>query len=207
MAKKAARSAGKSGGDFVVEMWPVDRAKPYAENPRKITDAAVAKVAAVIKEFGWRQPIVVDKDGVIVVGHTRRLAAISLGLDKVPVHVASNLTEAQIRAYRIADNRVGEETDWDRDKLVVELSALTDLDIDLSSLGFDDVDIGELLGEAYKPILNPQSGRDDVTDADVAKAGDKLHGTIKDNAKKDIVDVICPHCGEEYGLARDALVG
>jgi len=71
-----------------VETWSIERPIPYARNPRKIPEAAVDKVAASIKAFGWRQPIVVDKDGVIVVGHTRLLAAIKLGFSEVPVHVA-----------------------------------------------------------------------------------------------------------------------
>src|SRR5439155_1403588 len=78
-----------------------------------ISDAAVAKVAASIQEFGWRQPIVVDANRVIVAGHTRLLAARKLGLKEVPVHVADNLTPAQIKAYRLMDNRSHDETSWD----------------------------------------------------------------------------------------------
>ena len=78
--------------------------KPYPQNPR-VNDDAVDAVAASIREFGFRQPIVVDTDGVIIVGHTRWKAAQKLGLDKVPIHVAKDLTPAQIKAYRIADNQ------------------------------------------------------------------------------------------------------
>src|SRR5713226_9947187 len=87
-----------------VEMWDVSKIKPYPNNPR-INDAAVDAVAASIREFGFRQPIVVDEQGVIVVGHTRYLAAIKLGMTEVPVHVAVGLSPAQARAYRIADNQ------------------------------------------------------------------------------------------------------
>jgi len=96
-----------------ISLWPIDRPAPYANNPRKIPQSAIDKVAASIMEFGWRQPIVVDSAGVVVVGHTRLLAAQKLGLLEVPVHVAADLTEAQCRAYRIADNRAGEEARWD----------------------------------------------------------------------------------------------
>jgi len=110
-----------------VELWDIERPKPYEGNPRKLTKKAVAKVAASLKEFGFRQPIVVDTDEIIVVGHTRLLGAKQLGLAQVPVHVAKDLSAAQIRAYRIADNRVGEETDWLEDALKLELDALDGL--------------------------------------------------------------------------------
>ena len=87
-----------------VELWNLARVQPYEKNPRH-NDEAVDAVAASIKEFGFRQPIVVDADGVIVCGHTRYKAAQKLGLEKVPVHVAKDLTPAQIKAYRIADNQ------------------------------------------------------------------------------------------------------
>ena len=107
-----------------IELWPIDRPVPYAKNPRKIPQSAIDKVAASIKEFGWRQSIVVDTDGVIVVGHTRLLAARKLGLLEVPVHVAADLSEAQCRAYRITDNRAGEEARWDDELLKLEISEL-----------------------------------------------------------------------------------
>jgi len=107
-----------------IQLWPIDRPVPYAKNPRKIPQSAIDKVAASIKEFGWRQPIVVDAGGIIVVGHTRLLAARKLGLLEVPVHVAADLTEAQCRAYRIADNRAGEEARWDDELLKLEISEL-----------------------------------------------------------------------------------
>jgi ParB-like chromosome segregation protein Spo0J len=88
-----------------VNLWPLGKITPYARNARKIPPQAVNKVAASIQEFGWRQPIVVDRQGIIICGHTRLLAAQKLGLDKAPVHVADSLTSAQVRAYRLLDNR------------------------------------------------------------------------------------------------------
>ena len=84
--------------DMSIEMWPADRPIEYARNARKITQAAVDKVAASIQEFGFRQPIVTDGNGVIIVGHVRLRAAKKLGLERVPVHVAANLTAAQVKA-------------------------------------------------------------------------------------------------------------
>ena len=90
-----------------IEMWPITRPKPYPGNPR-LNEAAVDQVAASIKTFGWRQPIVVDEAETIIVGHTRLKAAMKLGLTEVPVHVARGLTPDQVRAYRIADNKLAE---------------------------------------------------------------------------------------------------
>jgi ParB-like chromosome segregation protein Spo0J len=91
--------------ELIVCVWPIDRPIPYARNSRKIPQRAIDKVAASIKEFGFRVPIIVDKDDVIICGHTRLLAAKKLGLREVPVHVAENLTPAQVKAYRLMDNR------------------------------------------------------------------------------------------------------
>jgi ParB-like chromosome segregation protein Spo0J len=106
-----------------VELRPIDRIHPYENNPR-LNDAAVDAVAASIREFGFRQPIVVDADGVIIVGHTRYKAALKLGLTEVPVHVAAGLSPAQAKAYRLADNQTAQLSSWDEDKLPVELMAL-----------------------------------------------------------------------------------
>src|ERR1700680_319465 len=114
---------------MLVEMRPITSIRPYENNPR-INDAAVDAVAASIKEFGFRQPIVVDEQGVIIVGHTRYKAAQKLCLEKVPVHVARGLTPAQVRAYRIADNQTANLSHFDGDRLAVELAELQQMDID-----------------------------------------------------------------------------
>lgn len=120
-----------------VETWEIGKVLPYSKNPRLIPEKAVDKVAASIREYGWRQPIVVDKDGVVIVGHTRLKAALKLGLPEVPIHVA-NLTDAQARAYRLADNRTNQEASWIDEILAGELDALKDMDFDLGLTGFDD---------------------------------------------------------------------
>src|SRR4051794_29643076 len=115
---------------MLVEMRKVSAITPYPHNPRH-NDHAVAAVAASLREFGFRQPLVVDEAGVIVVGGTRYKAARQLGLEEVPVHVAVGLTPAQLQAYRIADNKTAELADWDDALLVQELAALQQLDFDL----------------------------------------------------------------------------
>ena len=119
-----------------VENWDIGKVKPYAKNPRK-NDGAVESTANSIKEFGWQQPIVVDNDGVIIVGHTRLKAAKRLGLKQVPVTIAENLTDEQVKAYRLADNKTGELADWDVDMLDSELNDI--LNIDMEDFGFDAV--------------------------------------------------------------------
>src|SRR5580658_302300 len=114
-----------------IEIRSLSEILPYEKNARKIPQRAVDKVAASLQEYGWQQPIVVDKHGVIVVGHVRRLAALQLGWTEAPVHIADNLTPAQIRAYRLMDNRSHEEADWDLDILKLELGELKGLDLDL----------------------------------------------------------------------------
>ncbi len=106
-----------------IENRPISEITPYENNPR-INDDAVTAVADSIRAFGFRQPIVVDSNGVIVCGHTRLKAAQALGLDKVPVHVAKDLSPEQIRAYRIADNKTSELAQWDFDLLPIELAEL-----------------------------------------------------------------------------------
>ncbi|MFN0132230.1 MAG: DNA modification methylase [Phycisphaerales bacterium] len=127
-----------------IELRSVESIKPYEANPRK-NDAAVGAVARSIREFGFRQPIVVDTDGVIVVGHTRWRAAGRLGLKEVPVHVARELTPEEARAYRIADNQTASIAEFDEELLHQELADLKALDFDLGTLGFDDDQLKELL--------------------------------------------------------------
>ncbi|MCH8839078.1 MAG: ParB N-terminal domain-containing protein [Planctomycetes bacterium] len=120
--------------------------RPYDNNPR-LNDAAVDAVAASLREFGFRQPIVVDTDGVIIVGHTRWKAARKLGLEQVPVHVAEDLTPEQAKAYRLADNQTATLADWDLDLLPIELAELQDADFDLTLLGFSDDDLTKIMGD------------------------------------------------------------
>ena len=114
----------------------IDKIIPYERNPRK-NDEAVDKVVLSLKEFGWQQPIVVDAEGVIVVGHTRWKAAKKLNYKTCPVIVASTLSPEQIKAYRIADNKSGEIATWDMDLLKMEVQDLIKADFDVELTGFD----------------------------------------------------------------------
>lgn len=140
----------------------IDRVKPYPGNPRKNADA-VEKVARSLAEFGWRQPLVVDGEYVVIAGHTRLLAAQKLGHLKVPVHIAAGLTVAQVRAYRLADNRVAQEAEWDDDLLAQELLALSADGFDLSLTGFDEAELAVLLADPTG--LLPDADPDAVPEA------------------------------------------
>ena len=122
---------------------PLADIRPYEKNPRKNRDA-VKDVAASIQEYGFRQPIVVDEEGVILAGHTRYEAAKRLDLNAVPVHVAEGLTPEQARAYRLADNRTGENATWDTDLLKFEFEGLMDSGFDLDLTGFTGPEINAL---------------------------------------------------------------
>lgn len=134
-----------------IEDWAISKVTPYHNNPRN-NQSAVSAVMASLKEFGWRQPIVVDQKGVVIVGHTRLLAAKALGMKTVPVNVAVNLSADQVKAYRLADNRVGEIAEWDMDKLMAELEDLSDSGIDFTAMGFTKEEMGILEVSASEDV-------------------------------------------------------
>lgn len=153
----------------------LDEIKPYENNPRH-NDNAVDAVAASIREFGFKAPIVIDKDGVIVAGHTRYKAAKKLGLDKVPCIIADDLTDEQVRAFRLADNKVGELATWDLDALKVELDNIGE--VDLSDMGFDLTLHDEYTEPSQKINSDGEINIDDFSD-------DKFSCT-------------CPQCGFKF---------
>ena len=125
---------------------PIDEIIPYDKNPRH-NDEAVEAVATSIREYGFKVPIIIDKDNIIVAGHTRVKAAKRLGMTEVPCIVADDLTDEQVRAFRIADNKTTEIAEWDFDLLRDELAALENM-----FTGFDSQEIDDLLAEALEPL-------------------------------------------------------
>ena len=144
---------------------------PYENNPRR-NDAAVEYVVNSIREFGFKQPIVIDKDGVIVAGHTRYKAAQKLGLDEVPCVMADDLTPEQVKAYRLADNKAGEVSQWDFDLLDIELKEIKN--IEMESFGFIDINVD--LDDFFRDI--PEEAQD----------------------RKEKKLITCPYCGEPIEL-------
>jgi ParB-like chromosome segregation protein Spo0J len=156
---------------FAVELWPIEKVQPYDRNPR-VNDDAVDAVATSLAEFGFRQPIVVDGDGVIIVGHTRWKAAKKLGLARVPVHIATDLSADQVRAYRIADNQTATLAEWDFELLPIELKDLQQAEYDLSVLGFDAEELAELLdGDVAEGLTDPDAVPE-PPDAAITQRGD-----------------------------------
>lgn len=157
--------------ELKVAWWPIERPAPYERNPRIVPEPAIAKVAASIAEYGWKVPLVVDADGLIITGHTRLLAAKRLGLAEVPVIVASDLSAAQVKAYRIADNRTAQETSWDLDLLPGELGDLLGLDYDLDLLGFEADELAEIFAAPTAGLVDPDEVPEAPLEA-VSKPGD-----------------------------------
>ena len=162
----------KQSEPLKVEQWPTEKVVPYARNPRKNEGIPVAKVKASLKEFGWRQPIVVDSEGVIIVGHTRYQAALELGMTEIPVHVAEGLTAAQVKAYRIADNKTGDFAEWDFDLLKLEFADLQELDFGLDLTGFDGGEVDGIMVDSTPEGLTDPDEVPDVPDEPVSKPGD-----------------------------------
>jgi site-specific DNA-methyltransferase (adenine-specific) len=158
-----------------IEMMAIKLLKPYEKNPR-LNAKAIPQVMKSLTEFGWRQPIVVDKDLVVIVGHTRLAAAKQMKLKLVPVHVA-DLTEAQVRAYRITDNRSHDRSEWDMPLLSGELDAIFDMEVkfDLEFMDFSLEDLTDSDSKNFEP------------------------GKEEDQGKLDEKKMkICPECGHEF---------
>ena len=154
-----------------IETWPIDRPQPYDKNPR-LNDDAVEIVAKSIREFGFRQPIVVDEDGVVIIGHTRLKAAKSLGLSEIPVHIARGLSPEQVKALRIADNKTAEIAEWNLELLPIELAELQGMDFDLGLLGFDQDELAKLLDPGVQEGLTDPDEIPAPPDEAITKPGD-----------------------------------
>lgn len=167
----------KKTGDFTMRVTQrqLSTIQPYENNPR-LNDDAVEAVAKSIREFGFRQPIVVDENDVIICGHTRYRAAQHLGLEKIPVHVARDLSPEQVKAYRIADNKTAELAQWDFDQLKIELEDLQGMEFDLGVLAFDDDELNRLLnGDNEATVTEGMTDPDSIPeppDEAVSKRGE-----------------------------------
>lgn len=142
---------------------------PYENNPR-VNDYAVKKVMESIEEFGFRNPILVDADMVIIAGHTRREASILAGLKKVPYIVTDDLSPEQVKAYRIADNKLGEMATWDEEMLKEELFGLKEIDFPLEAVGFTEMDLMELF-EEKDPEIKEKKPKEEKTTLPMLRFG------------------------------------
>ncbi|QNJ55893.1 ParB-like nuclease domain protein [Microbacterium phage Rasputia] len=173
---------------------PIEALIPYENNPRRIPQDAIDAVALSIQTYGWQQPIVVDKDNVIVVGHTRRLAAQQLGIAEVPVLV-STLPEEKLKEYRLVDNRTGEMSGWDHNALVMELR---EFESSLLEAYFPDIDLeASMITSATGP-----------SDAELKWAQEKTE-TVKGAAESSLhtTGVTCPSCAGHFTVRTRSLPG
>src|SRR3954464_4642165 len=149
-----------------VERWPLDRLVPSARNARTHSDAQVAQIAASVREWGWTVPVLVDEAGMLIAGHGRVLAARKLGLPEVPVMVATGWSEAQKRAYVLADNKLALNAGWDEDLLRLELSDLREIGADLELIGFGGDELAALFTDKTAGLTDP----DEVPETPAAPA-------------------------------------
>lgn len=161
-----------------IEKWPIDRLIPYARNARTHSDAQVAQIAASMREWGWTTPVLASPGGQIIAGHGRVLAARKLGIDTIPVMVASGWTDAQTRAYVIADNKLAMNSGWDDELLRLELGELGDLGFDLELTGFDALEMANIFDDGVRG--EPETSTKEI-DPDDYKMG-----------------CTCPKCGFEF---------
>jgi len=133
-----------------IEEWPVERVVPYGKNPRLHSEEEAERLAAVILQFGFNKPIEVDEEGVILCGHRRRAAALLLGMKSVPVLQHQHLSESEKRAYRIADNKLGLEGEWEMSLLAAEAEAVASAGLDLSLTGFDQTELDRIIAEWHR---------------------------------------------------------
>ncbi|MBL9149401.1 MAG: ParB N-terminal domain-containing protein [Phycisphaerae bacterium] len=176
-----------------VQMIAISEVKPYEKNPR-VNDNAVDAVAASIRDYGFRQPIVVDTNNVVIVGHTRLKAAIKLGLKHVPVHVA-DMTAEKAKAYRLADNQLATLATWDQELLPIELAEIRDLGIELASLGFDADDLAKIFAADLKAgLVDPDSVPEPPDEATTKRGDIYVLGEHRlmcgDSASRDDVDTL-----------------
>jgi hypothetical protein len=178
----------------------VTQIKPYWRNPRK-NEKAVEAVAASLEEFDFYQPLVLDKDNVIIVGHTRYKAAKHIGMKKVPCIIADDLNEDQVRRLRIIDNKTSELADWDMGLLTQELREV--LDIDAFQIYFGKQDLSKILDASVG--VNKAA----ITGEQIADRGKELADKFTNgdqDRRVEILDITCPHCNETFGVDRDYVI-
>lgn len=176
---------------------------PYHNNPRK-NEKAVPYVMESIQKFGFKVPIIIDKDNIIVTGHTRYKAALKLGLKEIPCIKADDLTPEQIKAFRLADNKTGEFATWDADKLLEELGDLEALNFDLEAIGFETLttDIDTFFAPIEDYLSPPPANRSGQQETPQYTAKNDNNDSVNEEQKDDTEKsaITCPHCGKEFDI-------
>lgn len=202
-----------------VVLIPMQKVKPYENNPRQ-NEQAVEAVVKSIQEFGFKVPILIDGKGIIVAGHTRFKAALQLGMKEVPCIQLDGLTDEQIRAFRVADNKTAEYSTWDKDLLRQELEALQKVDYNLDCTGFEDWELENLIGnvddssfDGFFEIAGPKEAPSSslIQPSNIESVDTRVSGEVsRDNTNQAAMSYVsqtgadmeqlrkirCPHCGE-----------
>lgn len=165
-------------GELAIEYLPVDQLVPYARNARTHSEEQIASLIASFKEFGWTSPVIIDNENTVRAGHGRILAAQQLGVKNAPCIRLAHLSERQLRAYVVADNRLAELAGWDKGLLSLELSELTLEEFDFAAIGFSDEDIEQLTTFEESNAEPPQAFK--TYDKDIK------------------TEHVCPKCGYEW---------
>lgn len=176
-----------------VEEWPIARLRDYERNPRK-NDGAIDRMVTAIKEFGFRIPVVAKSDGLVVDGHLRLKAARKLNMETVPVALADDLTDAQIKAFRIAVNKSAEWAEWDDALLKIELDDLKAMQFDVGLTGFDEAELAAIFADKTDGLTDPDDAPE-APDVPVTRTGDVwlLGATVR-----------CPKCGKTTDAGKAA---
>lgn len=178
----------------------------YHKNARTHSLEQIAKISSSIKEFGFINPVIVDGANGIIAGHGRVVAALALGMVKVPCIEVSHLTQAQKAAYVIADNRLAELSDWNIDMLLDETTSLMDMGFDIELSGIDTDFLNSLtMNIGYEPELNPSANTNQVSNQNVSEATIKLGEAFQQKAIQNLIEVICPACAEEFNIDPENL--
>jgi ParB-like chromosome segregation protein Spo0J len=154
-----------------VERWPIEKLIPYAKNARTHSDAQIAQIAASIKEWGWTIPVLVDESGSLIAGHGRILAARQLGITEIPTMMARGWTDAQVKAYRLADNQLALNAAYDPELLRLELGELNLGGFDLRLTGFGDLELKDILAKRTEGLTDPDDAPP-VPEHPVTRTGD-----------------------------------
>lgn len=181
---------------------PINEITLYEGNARIHGEGQVSQLSASIKEFGFTNPVLLDENDVVIAGHGRLLAATQLGLQSVPTITLSHLTDAQKKAYVIADNKLALNSEWNYEQLKLEMFELGELDYDIELTGFPS-DIYESMG-GFVPNTEPKFSPSEVTSNDIETGGENITATVQattsDKASQG-KEVICPHCMESFRVS------
>lgn len=194
------------------QWWPLEKVKPYEKNAKIHSQGQIKEIANSIGQFGWRHPIMVDADGVIIAGHGRRAAAEFRNDEVVPVVVVTDLSAEKVRLLRLADNKIAENSSWDKELLAVEFADLSELNVDLAGLGWDETEIDKLIGT----VLDSDDLVPLETDGDASRSGasvvtlsyGKQKVPLTDDEHRDLDRLLHEHIaatGSKFGFARSLI--